>query len=334
MADEEKIEESTTRSALEEAFKEPEGKVEAEAKEEVEVEAKPEPGDPLPEEKAEAAPEPLDAPTHWAVEHQEMFRGLDAKAQSFLMDRSHDMEAAHTKRSQEIAPMRKLSEAWEPYMQQVGTTPDQFFNALAQTEHSLRSGTNEQKMNILLGLARDYGVDFRQNGNGEPPSAEEDPLGIHAQIQGAVGPLQQQVQHLTGNIYQQNQAQQQGSEQAAQQQIDFFRNEKGADGKPAHPYYDEVYSDMLALAQAKSATGQPLDIAELYDAASWSNASVRAKMQAAETYKASLASRKAEQQRAARSHTAAGSLAGGGGGGADQPKSLRETIVAAFDAST
>ena len=96
---------------LEEAYDkamepEPEEKVEAEAKpeepeekpaEEVTAEATPTPGDPLPEGKVEEVeePKPLDAPHHWAVEHQEMFRGLDPKAQSFLLDRERHGSGPH-----------------------------------------------------------------------------------------------------------------------------------------------------------------------------------------------------------------------------------------------
>ena len=43
-----------------------------------------------------------------------MFRGLDPKAQSFLMDRSKDMEADYTRKTQEIAPLRNAAEKWTP----------------------------------------------------------------------------------------------------------------------------------------------------------------------------------------------------------------------------
>ena len=59
-----------------------------------------------------------------------MFRGLDPKAQGFLMDRSKDMEAAHTKRSQEIAPLRGAAEKWTPYLNQMQAEPSQVFDKL------------------------------------------------------------------------------------------------------------------------------------------------------------------------------------------------------------
>ena len=146
-----------------------------------------------------------------------MFRGLDPKAQSFLMDRSKDMEAAHTKRSQEIAPLRSAADKWTPYLStDAGRAVDRYSTRLMGYEYGLRTGTNEQKINILLGLARDYGVNMAQNGNGEPPSAEEDPFEIQAKIQAAVGPIAQQVQQLNGNFQQQQGYSQQASTAAAQ----------------------------------------------------------------------------------------------------------------------
>ena len=350
MPDEEKEETQDTHSVLEEewdkaveAAKEPEETVEVEAKpeepeekpaEEVEVEAKPEPGDPLPEEKAEEVEEaeekPLDAPHHWAVEHQEMFRGLDPKAQSFLMDRSKDMEGDYTRKTQEIAPLRTAAEKWTPYLSQMQADPATTFDSLMQYEYGLRTGTNEQKIPNLLGLARDYSVNMAQNGNGEPPSAEEDPFGIHEKIQAAVNPVMQQVQQLNGSFQQQQGYSQQASQTAAQKNIDEFRDRKGADGKPAHPYFAEVFDEMLAMAQTKQAAGQTPDLAQLYEQAIWSDASVRAKMQAAERH----TSKQAEQQRQTRARTAAGSLAGGGGSQTEQPKGIRESIEAAWDAAS
>lgn len=352
MPDKEEEKTETTRDALAAAFDEAE-KAEApteapaeEVKAEKPVEAKPAEQEPAqveakaekPEtEKIEQPPEPIAAPEHWALEHQEMFRKLDPTAQSFLMDRSKEMEAAHTKRSQEIAPFRQATEQWTPYLQQIGATPAQVFNSLMQHEYALRTGTRQQKENVLLSLARDYGVDFSQNGGQQAPTAEEDPFEIQKKIQAAVTPLQQQVQQLHGNFEQQGYSQQQATQTAAQQQIDQFKAEKGADGKPAHPYYAEVEQNMYALAQAKVATGQPVspaDLPTLYEQACWSNPSVREKMLAADRFAEQQKAQKAEQERAAKARKAGGSLAGGGAPAqTEQPKSRRAALEAAFAAA-
>ena len=185
-------------------------------------------------------------------------------------------------------------------------------------------------MKFCLGLARDYQVDMRTNGNGEQPSAEEDPFGIHEKIQAAVNPVMQQVQQLNGNFTQQQGYSQQASQAAAQKNIEEFRDRKGADDKPAHPYFAEVFDEMLARAQAKQAAGQTPDLAQLYEEATWTSSSVRAKMQAAERHTLELA----EKQRQKRASIAAGSLAGGGGSPTEQPKDRRATIEAMYDAAS
>ena len=290
----------------------------------------PVPGTPEP---APAAPS-LDAPTHWALEHQEMFRGLDPKAQSFLLDRSKEMEAAHTKRSQEIAPLRNVAEQWTPYLQQFGATPDQVFNSLMQHEYGLRTGTNDQKIQILMGLAQSYGVDLGQNGNGQQaPSAEEDPFGVHERIQQAISPIQQQLQQLNGSFQQYQNGTQQSQQQAAQNSIDQFRDAKDDSGNLAHPYFAEVEGDMMALAQAQISRNQPVDIATLYESAIWSNPSVRAKLQAAQNHAAEQERRQKEQELARKQAAAAGGLAGGGSGTKEQPKSTEDAVRAAFAAA-
>ena len=285
----------------------------------------------------ETAADPLDAPEHWALEHQEMFRKLDPAAQSFLLDRGKEMEAAHTKRSQEIAPLRTTAERWQPYLDQIQATPDRMFDSVMNLEYQLRTGTNGQKISVLQQLAQSYGVDLGEpaNGNGQKaPTAEEDPFNVHGTIRQYLEPLQQQIQQVSGGFQQQNQAQQQQAVTGAQQRIDAFRDEAGADGKAAHPYFQEVLADMnqLAVAQTQAQPGQPVDIAALYERACWSNPSVRAKMQAAENHKSQQAKRKTEQERGKRARAATGGLAGGGGGGGqEQPKDRRAAIEAAWE---
>ena len=274
----------------------------------------------------EPEPEPLSAPHHWPAEHQERFTKADREWQQWLLDRDKDMTAAHTRRSQEIAPFRQSVERWQPVLQEMGATPDRMFDMIMENVYMLRAGTPAQKQNVLLSLARDFGVDF---GQPEGPSEEEDPFGVHAQVQAETAELRQEIERLRGGHHQQTVAQQQAAVNAAAQQIQAFVDEKGADGKPAHPYFDEVRGEMEVMAQARAQSGQPIDIASLYDAACWATPSVRAKLQLVEKNKA-----QAEQaQRTKRARTAGGGLAGGGGGAKEQPDDLRKILEEEYDAA-
>ena len=125
------------------------------------------------EEAGEDPSSTLSAPTHWSADAQRMFLGVPTEAQQFLLDQHKAMEAAHTKRSQEVAPLRKTLETWNPYFQKIGTTPDLMVADLLQFEHSLRSGTPQQKLQAIQEVAKNYGVELTaMNGNGQPEEAE------------------------------------------------------------------------------------------------------------------------------------------------------------------
>ena len=273
------------------------------------------------EEQGEQAP--LEPPVHWDSARQELFGGLPRNAQEAFLEIHKGMEAEHTRRSQEIAPIRKVASHWEPYLQQVGATADRAFNHLMELEYGLRTGTNEQKKELLRGLIHDYGVDVEDPAQADP----NDPGGLRAEMRAAIseqiGPLRQRMDEVTGGM--QNQA-----VASIQQQVDAFKAEKGEDGKPAHPYFDEVRKDMATLAQAEFAAGRQPDMATLYANACWVNPSVREKMQIASQRSAQVSKRRTEQERARKARVAAGGLGGSGGGRKDQPTTIEEDLEAAL----
>ena len=60
--------------------------------------------------------------------------------------------------------------------------------------------------------------------------------------------------------------------------ISQFKSEMDIHGKPKHPYFDELESDMAQLAQVDIASGKAPDLSELYEKAMWSNSTVRSKL--------------------------------------------------------
>ena len=227
--------------------------------------------DPLPEsdtksdqESAKPEPEPTEAPIHWSVQDREMFAELNPKAQNFLLERSRAMEAAHTQRSQEIAPIRKAIEPYQGYLQQLGTNPAEAFSRLMGTEYTLRNGTNQQKVETLKQLVKDYGI--------TPPDENEvapDPR---------VNQLQQQLQHMQVSQQQQAQAVQEQRVAQASQVIEDFKNQKTEDGRLAHPYYGEVVDYMTAIISSDTQKGIQPDLKRAYDTACWASPVVRQRL--------------------------------------------------------
>ena len=253
---------------------------------------------------------PVEAPTHWSTKDREMFSKIGADGQQWLLERYRGMEAAHTKRSQEIAPMRDLAQRWAPYFEHLKTPAPQAIDLLMQTEYQLRNGSNTQKIAILQRLVEDYGIaapEEDENGNLIQPAAA-DPR---------IEALEQQIQAMRAGQSQQQQAEQQSRVAVASGQIQAFADEKRADGKLAYPYFGDVKNDMTRLAQADLAAGAQPDLKSLYDRAAWANPTVRAKLLAADN-----------QEKARKASRAGGQVSGAGAAAAEQPKGLRETLEA------
>lgn len=269
--------------------------------------------------------EALDAPAHWALEDQEMFRGVDAKVQKWLLGRSKDMEAAHTKRSQEIAPLRTAIEKHKPYLDSISVTPEIAFETLITAERTLRTGTDPQKRAAILKLAHDYGISVEEpKANG---AAQEDFL--TADIRKAVEPLQQEVGTLRQSILQREQLAQQAQAEKLAEEVRLFREAKTEAGQPAHPYFDEARDEMARLAQADTVAGRTSDINDLYDRAIHADPTVRAKLQAAQQHAAKLKEKHDRKEKVKKSKAAGVSVTGVSSAPKEQPKSLRDTIVEA-----
>ena len=242
---------------------------------------------PAPEGVADGQPQqqeqsPIEPPALWNSQEQEQFRGLPREAQQILADRYRSMEAAHTQRSQEIAPYRQMLDRHSPMLQGLGIDPINATDMAMQYLVPLLRGSNEQRIGVLQQIARDLGIDF---GAGAPPKPDPqtDPFGVqqqvHQQLQAGLAPVMQQLNALgqQTNGWQQQQQQQQLAQ--ANAALESFRTEKDADGNLKHPYYDEVQQQMYSLGRARRMeTGMPLspsDIAQIYEQACYMSPSVR-----------------------------------------------------------
>ena len=77
-----------------------------------------------------------------------------------MIERGKEMDTWASEEGRKTARLREVSEKWQPYMDQLGGSFPQAVDGLMQTEHTLRTGTPQQKQAMLLKLASDYGVSF------------------------------------------------------------------------------------------------------------------------------------------------------------------------------
>lgn len=282
------------------------------------VEQKPDGGDQTPsaEPGKETPPEPIEPPAHWAKADREMFQKQSPEAQHWLMTRSRAMEAAHTRRSQELAPFRQTIERWQPFFQQLGAPAPLAIDRLMETAYALHTGTNAQKVGVLKKLVNDYGIQAPGDEGSEP---EPDPQ---------IAALAHQVGQMQAGMAYQQQAAEHGMVANASHAIQAFANQKGVDGKLLHPHFGEVYADITRMAQADLQAGVQLDLNSLYERATWANPNVRSQL--LQTQSGQEAERR--RQEAEKAKRAGGQIAGAGGAPSrTEPPSLRGTLEAAWD---
>ena len=223
-----------------------------------------------------------DTPEDWPVAAKEMYQNLPPEAQSFLSQRHKEMQADYTRKSQELADMRKQNESlsstveqWKPYMQARQIDPGRALDTAIRMEQTLANGSGQEKRDLLIYLAQTYNItatdgaqppqNAPQQGAPQAPPQVDPRAYIQQAVHQAVAPLEQ---HLT-----------QQKLQTISQTLEHIRSEKDANGNLLRPYWNDVEQEMMNLANSKAASGIPretIDPRELYETAIWINPTTRA----------------------------------------------------------
>lgn len=218
------------------------------------------------------------APSSWGAEGKAKFATLDPAIQKEVLKREEDfhrgIEQYKTKAGfadniyREIAP-------YEAMLRSEGASPEAAVRHLFSAAYTLRTGTPQQKMQLISSVAQMYGVEMPQGGE-------------ESNIDPTVYALQQQVQQLQTTLQQGQQQQETATTQTLSNEIEQFKAD------PQNIYFENVKQDMAALLQAGRAT----NLKEAYDMATWARPDVREQMLAKQ-------SRTAEEKRIAEATQAA-----------------------------
>lgn len=191
-----------------------------------------------------AADEPKgeDVPEHWPEGRKQAYASIkDEEARKLVLEMSKDMEAAHTKRSQEVAEERRqidsALEPLKPVLEQHGLDSVSGVRELTKFYQDLQpyvKGLQQNPKETIQMLARQYGVEL-------------DGLEADEYIDPDVKALKDEIAQLKGFIGQQTQAQQQAEMQTYQQKVQEFANAKDESGEPKHPHFETVKKEMSRL---------------------------------------------------------------------------------------
>lgn len=282
---------------------------------------------PEPDEDGEAevaeTPEPaVVAPQHWSAEDKTNFEAVPAEQRKWVLKRFKEIEGGMTRSIQEVAPVKRVVDHWKPYFDKINATPDRAIHALIAAEYQLRTGTPGQRRAMFEQLAKDYGVNLTADSEMQP---EIDPV-----ISQAVAPLQQELAQLKAREHSRIQAEREAEQTRVVQQIEAFAAEKTEAGAPAHPYFEQVFDELVLLAQAERTAGRTPDLKTLYDRAVWANPTTRQSLIDARE-KERVAKAQAERKAKAEAARKAGSsVTGAPVAPSGTKQSLREELEAAF----
>jgi hypothetical protein len=278
----------------------------------------------------QAVEPPVEAPAHWTSEDKAEFEKLkDADARKLAIGMSKRLEAAHTRKSQETAghlkaaePFLGVAKHFEAQLSQRGigaAQHAQYFGGLAEAENALHAAAQRNDPQPFYDLMARYGF---------TPGAPSQAAGQQPD-QRELRELRAEVQSLKQREAQRTEDARAQVSQSASTDVQAFQDSKDAQGKPAHPHFDEVRVRMAALMGADPA----LTLDKAYDQACWADPTVRQKL-----LDASKAAETAKQTEQARQAAASAQRANGvnvrSGGGSSKPApgaTIGETMRRVYD---
>jgi hypothetical protein len=217
-----------------------------------------------------AAPEKEQAaalapPNGWPAEAKAKWHELPPEIMAAVQKREQDVAKFTSTRDEHASFGKEIYQTVQPYMAQIqaeGGTPVTAIKSLLNTAYVLRTGTPQQKQQVLLNTARQFGVDLGT----AKPNGQQPPTNLPPEL----AALQQEVAELKGQLSQREQAAQQQLQTEVQTEIAAF----AAD--PKHPHYEAVKGHMSALI----AQGLAKDLQDAYDQAVWARPDTRATLEA------------------------------------------------------
>lgn len=236
----------------------------------------------------EAPAEPADptrdinrAPSTWKPAARAEYDKLPPAIKAEVHRREQDFMAGQSQLLPDAQLGKSMREVVAPYKAlidaEAGGRPEVAFAELMKTAAVLRMGTPEQKRNVVLGVAKQYGVDL-----GLPPPAQpgQQPSGQPPAPQTFQDP---RVDQLLQQLNQERQEAAQREQQALEASVTTWMNQVDDKGQPAHPYLADVSAEMNALIPQFRQANPSLDHNQVlqmaYERATWGNPEIRALLQ-------------------------------------------------------
>lgn len=253
-------------------------------------------------------------------EFGDKWKTLPREVQQFWADRELTVHQGFTKADEDRSFGKSMKDAVTPYeaiIRAEGSTPAEAVKSLLNTAYVLRSGNEQQRVELFTQLMQQYGV--------QPQALFNRLQGGASQVDPQINSLQSEIQQMRALLQDQQTQRQQQEEQQVYGEIDSFKAQSG------HEHFDAVRYDMGLLIQ----NGRAETMQDAYDKAIWADPAIRSTLisqqtQAGQTKRVADVNARAQQARKAGS-----SVVGAPGGNAEAAAAanadLRSTLSSAFD---
>lgn len=272
--------------------------------------AKEEPADvvvePVAKEEAPAETAEADAPIipdKFALPPQYAKAGIKAKwselppeVRQELHERETDFHKQLTRQDEERVFGKRVREVVAPYegfIKSLGAEPIQAVDYLIKTDYALRTAPPEQRRELFIKAARDYGINLFE-GDGQQQAAQGDPR---------YDTLQQRLDRLESDRQAAIQQQQLAEQRSIEQQISDFSS------RPENVFFDRVQPMMAALLES----GQADSLEKAYEMAVYADPETRALQLAAQAEQSQRTILQQKSAEAAKARSASVSVTGAPG---------------------
>lgn len=237
------------RVAKKEEAKETKKETKQEAVQEVKEEVKEEVAKPVETTEVKEITEQVDLPpSTWTAQAKAEYNKLPEVIRQEVKKRETDMQKGILQYKQAAENGSRVLNEIQPYLpliQSEGGTPELAIKQLLNTAYRLRTGTAQERGQIVMQIAQQYGADLSQF-TGEQ---ETDPqvAQIETLVNKALQPRLQELDQVKTTLLTSQQQKQQEEQTEAQNQIEAFQNATDEKGNPKHIYFDNVRAIMSSL---------------------------------------------------------------------------------------
>lgn len=175
-------------------------------------------------------------PNSWKKDYHDVWKAADPKLREYAYQREEQMRAGIEPLIPKAKFADEVNKVLEPYMgtlRGLGVTPPQAIEALIRTDHTLRNSSPEERRQLFLRLASQYGVNLTPVEGEQPPQMQLPP---------EVFSLKNELTNLRGEVLSWKEQQERAANEKLQGEITRFGQK--------HEFFEDVREDMAMLLQS------------------------------------------------------------------------------------